>query len=173
MHCTCTRPPSCELMRSDQVCTLMTAVEESTMRDRQGPAGRKLLAQDAFIRDHLRPDDCIVLSLGPHPVLRLHHTLHRSPPLSPVPGSPSRPVPLDIGAHPRTASVAPLLSPSVPAHAGSLRMTLLSGRRERHRAEPDDPDGGEPSRARDCHFADTPFLSALEHLLKADGGAAS
>lgn len=43
-----------------KVCTMMTAVEESTMRDREGG----LLAQDAFIREHITSADSLVLSLG-------------------------------------------------------------------------------------------------------------
>ena len=39
-----------------KVCTMMTAVEESTMRDRESG----LLAQDAFIREHITPADSLV-----------------------------------------------------------------------------------------------------------------
>ena len=35
-----------ERFGSGKVCTMMTSVEESTMRDRQGPDGPRLLAQD-------------------------------------------------------------------------------------------------------------------------------
>lgn len=44
-----------------KVCTLMTAVEESTIEDR-GTDG--LLMQDAFIRDHITPRDALVVSVG-------------------------------------------------------------------------------------------------------------
>eukprot|EP01052_Picozoa_sp_SAG31_P025656 SAG31_NODE_2261_length_6065_cov_2.303051_5_plen_289_part_00 len=48
-----------------KVCTMMASIEESTMRDRHGPGGRpRLLAQDAFIREHLTPADSVVISVG-------------------------------------------------------------------------------------------------------------
>ena len=43
------------------VCTIMTSVEESTLEDR-GVDG--LLVQDAFIRDHITPQDYLIVSLG-------------------------------------------------------------------------------------------------------------
>merc|ERR1712110_269883 len=44
-----------------QLCTVMTAVEESTLSDRDRDG---LLIQDAFIRDHVTSDDFIILSIG-------------------------------------------------------------------------------------------------------------
>lgn len=49
---------------SGKVCTMMTSVEESTMRDRQGQEGPQLLAQDAFIREHLTTADSVIISVG-------------------------------------------------------------------------------------------------------------
>jgi hypothetical protein len=43
---------------------LMTAVEESSLRDRDYPQGRAPLRQDRFIRDHLTADDVLVVSVG-------------------------------------------------------------------------------------------------------------
>lgn len=51
---------ACERLGSAQVCTLMTAVEESTIRDRSNG----LLLQDEFIRDHLTQQDTVIISLG-------------------------------------------------------------------------------------------------------------
>jgi len=45
----------------DRVCAVNASVEESTLADRAGDA---LLAQDAFIRDHIQPQDILVVSVG-------------------------------------------------------------------------------------------------------------
>lgn len=44
-----------------KLCTIMTAVEESTIADREEDG---LLIQDAFIRDHVTPDDFVIVSMG-------------------------------------------------------------------------------------------------------------
>ena len=43
-----------------QLCTIMSSVEASTLADRS-PG---LLGQDAFIRDHLNPEDMVIVSVG-------------------------------------------------------------------------------------------------------------
>lgn len=45
----------------DRFCAVNGSVEESTLADRAGPA---LLAQDAFIRDHIQREDVLVVSVG-------------------------------------------------------------------------------------------------------------
>jgi len=45
-----------------EVCTIMSSVEASTLADRKNFA--EPLAQDAFVRDHLRPSDFVILSAG-------------------------------------------------------------------------------------------------------------
>lgn len=49
-----------ERLGAGQLCTLMTSIEESTVDDRSDG----LLAQDAFIRDHISEDDFLIVSVG-------------------------------------------------------------------------------------------------------------
>lgn len=50
-----------ERLGPGKVCTVMTSIEESTIQDR---IDHGLLAQDVYIRDNIRPDDFLIVSMG-------------------------------------------------------------------------------------------------------------